>query len=140
MSIQFEERTSVRVQAHLDRTLPLLRLIVVDDQRLFRECIAGMLSTEPSFEVVGLAGNGLEAIELTRQLLHDDAVSPVDEHEEPTLLPDEEVRRHVGVVEGGQAPDRHPLGRCAPPSQPHLIVEQLLVCEPVGDVKHNYSE
>ena len=71
MSIQFEERTSIQIQAHLDRTLQLIRLIVVDDQRLFRECIAGMLSVEPSFEVVGLAGNGLEAIELARQLLPD---------------------------------------------------------------------
>lgn len=71
MSIHFEERTAARVQAHLDRTLQYIRLIVVDDQRLFRECVAGMLSTEPSFEVVGLAGNGLEAIELARQLLPD---------------------------------------------------------------------
>jgi DNA-binding NarL/FixJ family response regulator len=71
MSIHFEERTAVRVQTHLDRTLQHIRLIVVDDQRLFRECIAGMLNSEPSFEVVGLAGNGLEAIELARQLIPD---------------------------------------------------------------------
>jgi NarL family two-component system response regulator LiaR len=71
MSIRFEERTAVRVQTHLDRTLQHIRLIVVDDQRLFRECIAGMLNSEPSFEVVGLAGNGLEAIELARQLIPD---------------------------------------------------------------------
>lgn len=76
MSIYLEERTveestAVRVQAHLDRTLRHIRIIVVDDQRLFRESIAGMLGSELTFEVVGLAGNGLEAIELTRQLVPD---------------------------------------------------------------------
>jgi YesN/AraC family two-component response regulator len=71
MSVHFEERTAVRVQTRLDRTLQHIRLIVVDDQRLFRECIAGMLNAEPCFEVVGLAGNGLEAMELARQLIPD---------------------------------------------------------------------
>jgi DNA-binding NarL/FixJ family response regulator len=68
MPIELEERTAVRVQARPDRIPQHIRIIVVDDQRLFRESIAGMLGTEPSFDVVGLAGNGLEAIELARQL------------------------------------------------------------------------
>jgi DNA-binding NarL/FixJ family response regulator len=68
MSIELEERTAVRVQARPDRKPQHIRLIVVDDQRLFRESIAGTLGTEPAFDVVGLAGNGLEAIELARQL------------------------------------------------------------------------
>ncbi len=46
-----------------------IRIIVVDDQRLFRESIASMLSTE--FKVVGQAGNGREAIELCHQLQPD---------------------------------------------------------------------
>jgi DNA-binding NarL/FixJ family response regulator len=45
----------------LDHILQNIRLRVVDYQRLFCESIVGMLSAEPSFEVVGLAGNGLEA-------------------------------------------------------------------------------
>jgi NarL family two-component system response regulator LiaR len=68
MSIELEERTAVRVQTRPDRIPQHIRIIVVDDQRLFRESIAGMLGTEPSFDVVGLAGNGLEALELARQL------------------------------------------------------------------------
>ena len=48
-----------------------IRIVVADDMRLFRESIAEVLDAEPSFSVVGLAGNGLEAIELVRQLTPD---------------------------------------------------------------------
>lgn len=48
-----------------------IRIVVADDMRLFRESIAEVLDAEPSFTVVGLAGNGLEAIELVRQLTPD---------------------------------------------------------------------
>jgi DNA-binding NarL/FixJ family response regulator len=45
-----------------------VRIVVVDDQRLFRESIAGMLSMEATFSVVGVAGNGLDAVEVARRL------------------------------------------------------------------------
>jgi two-component system response regulator DegU len=41
--------------------------VVADDQRLFRESIAGMLAMESFISVVGVASNGIEAIELVRQ-------------------------------------------------------------------------
>jgi len=44
-----------------------ITLGVVDDQRLFRESIAGMLSTEESLKVVGVVGNGVEAVDLVRR-------------------------------------------------------------------------
>jgi DNA-binding NarL/FixJ family response regulator len=44
-----------------------ISIVVADDQRLFRECIAGMLAAESFVSVVGVASNGLEAIELARQ-------------------------------------------------------------------------
>jgi DNA-binding NarL/FixJ family response regulator len=44
-----------------------ISIVVADDQRLFRESIAGMLATESFISVVGVASNGLEAIELVRQ-------------------------------------------------------------------------
>lgn len=50
---------------------PCIRVLVVDDQRLFRESIAGMLALESSFKVVGTAADGAEGVELTRQLLPD---------------------------------------------------------------------
>src|SRR5690348_15147070 len=48
-----------------------IRIVVADDQRLFRESVAGILSTETFIEVVGIAGDGLEAVELVRQLQPD---------------------------------------------------------------------
>ncbi len=50
-----------------------IRIVVADDQRLFRESVAGILSAELFIEVVGIAGDGLEAVELVRQL-HPDVV------------------------------------------------------------------
>ena len=46
-------------------------VVVADDQRLFRESVAGILSAEAFIEVVGIAGDGLEAVELVRQLQPD---------------------------------------------------------------------
>lgn len=45
-----------------------VRIVVADDQRLFRESIAGMLSMEATFSVVGVAGNGLDAVEVAHRL------------------------------------------------------------------------
>lgn len=50
-----------------EQTQRQISIVVVDDQRLFRESIAGLLAAEPSILVVGVAGNGLEAVELVRQ-------------------------------------------------------------------------
>ena len=62
------------VHTHLDhwpgseQNRQKIRIVIADDQRLFRESVAGILSAESFIEVVGLAGNGLEAIDLVRQL------------------------------------------------------------------------
>lgn len=44
-----------------------IRLLIVDDQPLVRRGLALMLSMEPDMEVVGEAGDGIEAIELARR-------------------------------------------------------------------------
>lgn len=48
-----------------------IRLLVVDDQQLVRRGLALMLSMEPDMEVVGEAGDGIEAIEQAKKLRPD---------------------------------------------------------------------
>jgi DNA-binding NarL/FixJ family response regulator len=44
-----------------------IRILIVDDQALFREGLRTLLSVQPDFDVVGEAGNGDEAIRLAVQ-------------------------------------------------------------------------
>ena len=50
-----------------------IRVLLVDDQELFRTAIAIMVNAQPDMTVVGQAGNGLEAVELVNKL-HPDVV------------------------------------------------------------------
>ena len=43
-----------------------IRLLLADDQVLFRQGLRTILESEPDLQVVGEAGDGLEAVELTR--------------------------------------------------------------------------
>jgi len=46
---------------------PRLRIVVADDQRAVREALATVLDAEPGLEVVGLAADGAEAVELAHR-------------------------------------------------------------------------
>ena len=48
-----------------------IRLLIADDERLFREGLALLLETEPRFHVVGHASDGIQAIDLCRRLKPD---------------------------------------------------------------------
>ena len=45
-----------------------IRLLIADDERLFREGLGLLLETEPRFHVVGRAADGVEAVDLCRRL------------------------------------------------------------------------
>lgn len=49
----------------------MISLLLVDDQSIFRQGLATLLSTEEDLEIIGQASNGLEAISLTKQLQPD---------------------------------------------------------------------
>ncbi|GHO66123.1 DNA-binding response regulator [Ktedonobacter sp. SOSP1-52] len=63
MVLQIEEKSGGKRRSSEEKGT-YIRILVVDDQRLFRECIAGMLAQEQFFSVVGQAGDGIEALEL----------------------------------------------------------------------------
>lgn len=46
----------------------MIKIIIVDDHPVVREGLAAMLSTQPDFQVVGEASNGVEAIRLAGEL------------------------------------------------------------------------
>jgi DNA-binding NarL/FixJ family response regulator len=50
------------------RPAPAVRVLIADDHRLVAEALAAMLETEQQLEVVGLAYDGQEAVQLAQTL------------------------------------------------------------------------
>jgi DNA-binding NarL/FixJ family response regulator len=48
-----------------------IRILLVDDQSLFREALRTLLSLQPEFEIIGEAGDGVEAVRLAKELVPD---------------------------------------------------------------------
>jgi DNA-binding NarL/FixJ family response regulator len=48
-----------------------IRVLLVDDHALFRKGVADLLSSEPDFELVGEAADGVQAVEMARELMPD---------------------------------------------------------------------
>lgn len=51
--------------------MDIIRILLADDHTLFREGLADLLNAQPDFEVVGQAGDGLEALVAAHQLKPD---------------------------------------------------------------------
>ena len=60
--------SSITAHAHPSRAI---RVLIADDQSLVRRGLAAIINMEEGIEVIGEAGNGLEAIELWRALKPD---------------------------------------------------------------------
>ncbi|MFI1888685.1 response regulator [Streptomyces jumonjinensis] len=56
---------------------PRIKVLIVDDQPLVRRGLSLILSPDPSFEVVGEAENGAQAVALARRLLPDVVVMDI---------------------------------------------------------------
>ena len=50
-----------------------IRVLIADDQVMIRDGLATLLASAPDIDVIGQAGNGREAVDLTRSL-HPDVV------------------------------------------------------------------
>ena len=62
----------------MSHTPPTLRVLVVDDQPLFRKALAGLINAQMDMTVVGEADNGLEALDHVRTLAPDVVVMDVN--------------------------------------------------------------
>lgn len=54
-----------------------LRVVLVDDHRMFREALRPLLAQTPGFEIAGEAGDGQEAVELCARLAPDVVIMDV---------------------------------------------------------------
>ncbi len=48
----------------------MIRVLIADDSATMRDGLSSLLSQQGDFEVVGLARDGLQALEKARELLH----------------------------------------------------------------------
>ena len=49
----------------------MIRILIVDDSAAMRDALSSLLNAATGFEVIGFAGDGLEAVARARELLPD---------------------------------------------------------------------
>jgi len=56
----------------------VIRVLIVEDQTMLRSALSALLALEDDIDVVGSAGDGLEGMELTRELKPDIVISDIE--------------------------------------------------------------
>ena len=56
----------------------MIRVLIVEDQRMLRTALAALLELEEDIDVVGSAGDGVEGMELTRRLQPDIVIADIE--------------------------------------------------------------
>ena len=56
----------------------MIRVLIVEDQRMLRTALSALLALEDDIDVVGSAGDGLEGMALTRQLQPDIVIADIE--------------------------------------------------------------
>ena len=56
----------------------MIRVLIVEDQMMLRSALSALLALEDDIDVVGSAGDGLEGIELTRELKPDIVIADIE--------------------------------------------------------------
>jgi two-component system, NarL family, response regulator NreC len=59
----------------------IIRILIVDDHTLIRECLVSILANYPEIEIVAEADNGADAVKLARELLPDVVVMDISMNE-----------------------------------------------------------
>ena len=77
------------------------RVLIADDHQVVREGLSAILTTKEDIEVVGLAKDGVEAVEMTRTLLPDVVLMDISMPRMNGVEATREIKRenpHIGVV------------------------------------------
>lgn len=78
-----------------------IRVLIADDHQVVREGLSAILKTKEDIEVVGVAKDGVEAVEKTRQLLPDVVLMDISMPRMNGVEATREIKRenpHIGVV------------------------------------------
>jgi DNA-binding NarL/FixJ family response regulator len=78
-----------------------IRILVADDHPVVRDGLVAVLSTQPDFEVVGEAANGVEAVELAQRLQPDVVLIDLEMPDGDGVTAIEQLRAHnqtLGIV------------------------------------------
>lgn len=75
-----------------------IRVLVADDQNLFREMLVGILNMENDIEVVGEASTGTEAIKKIRELQPDVALVDINMPEQNGIRVTEVIKKEIEKV------------------------------------------